>query len=159
MNEFTVYEMQYAGKANEIDDINMIPFDEKYWLQYKQIYNECFYEMREALDVKPYDFYSDIEQIKDKTENIFLFINDNIIIGSVGCYGNEIDDLIVNKKYQHNGYGRKLLLWAINYIRTYSNNPITLHVADWNKNALKLYKDNGFVIIETLKIDRESENE
>ena len=157
MNEFTVCEMQYTGKENDINDFNVISFDEKYWLQYKQIYNECFYEMREALDVKPYDFYSDIEQIKDKTENIFLFINDNIIIGSVGCYGNEIDDLIVNKKYQHNGYGKKLLLWAINYIRKYSNDPVTLHVADWNKNALKLYKDNGFVITKTEKINRDQE--
>lgn len=152
MKEFIAYEMQYTGKEIISEKVEVIAFDEKYWLQYKEIYNKCFYEMREALDIKPYDFYYDIEQIKDKVKNIFLLINDNIIIGSVGCYKTEIDDLIVNKKYQHKGYGRKLLLWAINYIRTYSSEPITLHVADWNKNALKLYTDNGFVISKIEKI-------
>ena len=152
MKEFTAYEMQYTAKEVTADDIPIIPFDEKYWLQYQQIYNECFHEMRETLDIKPYDYYNDIKQEEDKFKNIFLLMHDDVIIGSVGCYGNEIDDLIVNKKYQCQGYGKKLLIWAINYIRAYSSEPVTLHVADWNKNALKLYADNGFVITKTEKI-------
>ena len=46
------------------------------------------------------------------------------IIGSVACYGNEIDDLIVNAKYQNRGYGKQLLLWGMNHIREISNEPI-----------------------------------
>lgn len=146
MKEFIAYEMQYTGKEVTADDIPIMPFNEKYWIQYKEIYNECFHEMREALDIKPYDFYNDIKQAENNLKNIFLLLENNIIVGSVGCYNNEIDDLIVNKKYQRQGYGKKLLLWAVNHIRTYSSEPITLHAADWNKNALKLYTDNGFVI-------------
>ena len=67
-------------------------------------------------------------------------------IGSVGCYGAEIDDLIVNKQFQNKGYGKTLLLWAVHHIRTYTDEPITIHVAEWNQNAVKLYMKNGFVV-------------
>jgi len=74
------------------------------------------------------------------------------MIGSVACYGNDIDDLIVNKKFQHRGYGKKLLLWGMQHIRERNNEPITLHVAKWNNNALMLYKEAGFEITKVEKI-------
>ena len=66
------------------------------------------------------------------------------IIGSVACYGNEIDDLIVSQEFQRQGYGKQLLLWAIWHIRERSNEPITLHVAAWNQGAIMLYEKCGF---------------
>ncbi len=73
------------------------------------------------------------------------------IIGSVACYGSEIDDLIVNKKFENKGYGKQLLLWGMNHIRPISNESILLHVAKWNEKALKLYKKVGFDITNTEK--------
>lgn len=82
-----------------------------------------------------------------------LHVNKDEIIDSVSCCGNEIDDLIVNKKFQNEGYGKKLLLWAMNNIRQSSNEPISLHVAKWNEKAVKLYKRMGFDItnVETVR--------
>lgn len=85
-------------------------------------------------------------------KDIFLLLQDQIIVGSVACYGNEIDDLVVNMKYQNNGVGQKLLLWAISNIRMYSECPIIIHVAKWNENALSIYQRNGFIITKTEKI-------
>ena len=51
--------------------------------------------MRKALDIEPYNFLSDYSQIEDKIKDIYLLTIENEIIGSVACYGNEIDDLIV----------------------------------------------------------------
>ena len=99
MKSFFAYEMQYIGEGSIIDEVSLVPFSEEYYSQYERIYNECFYEMREALDVKPYNFYSDIEQVRDKMANIFMLIHNETLIGSVGCYGTEIDDLIVNKQF------------------------------------------------------------
>ena len=103
-----------------------------------KIYNACFYEMRKALDIEPYNFLNDYEQISEKSKDIFLFVCEEEIIGSVACYGTEIDDLIVNKKFQNKGYGKQLLLWGMNYIRQSSNESVSLHVAKWNEKALKL---------------------
>lgn len=139
------YEMKYVKDDIEKNNILCIPFEQKYFQQYMKIYNSCFYEMRKSLDIEPYNFLSDYKQISEKS-NIFLLVDEEEIIGSVACYGNQIDDLIVNKKFQNKGYGKQLLLWGMNYIRQISNGPILLHVAKWNEKALRLYEKVGFDI-------------
>lgn len=138
--------MKYIGDAKAADNVKLLPFDDKYYSQYEHVYNECFYDMRRALDIQPYNFYFDIRQLNGKKENIFLLMEGETIVGSVGCFGAEIDDLIVNKWYQGKGFGKQLLIWAIGHIREYTVEPITLHVAEWNKRAVGLYTQNGFVI-------------
>lgn len=138
------YEMKYVKDDIEKNNILCIPFEQEYFQQYMKIYNACFYEMRKSLDIEPYNFLSDYKQISEKSKDIFLLIGEEEIIGSVACYGNEIDDLIVNKKFQNKGYGKQLLLWGMNYIRQISNGPILLHVAKWNEKALRLYEKVGF---------------
>ncbi len=148
--QFKVYEMQ--TNISKIEDgigIKCIRFDESFFEEYKRIYNECFYEMRKNLDVKPYNFLSDYTQIQDKSQAIFLLIDDGILVGSVACYGNEIDDLFVNRQYQGRGIGRQLLLWGMRYIRSKNDFPILLHVAAWNKKAVQLYESVGFTITKT----------
>lgn len=150
--EVWAYEMYYDKQIQENPEICCVPFEEVYFEEYKKIYNECFYEMRKALNIEPYNWYSEYEQMADKAENVFLLLEDNQIIGSVACYGNEIDDLIVKKTCQKKGYGKQLLLWAMNHIRQHNNSEITLHVAEWNKDALELYKKVGFVVRKKEKV-------
>lgn len=144
--EIIVYEMKYVKAYIEKNNIVCIPFEQTYFQQYMEIYNACFYEMRKALDIEPYNFLSDYRQIREKCKDIFLLISEEEIIGSIACYGNEIDDLIVNKKFQNKGYGKQLLLWGMSRIRQISNEPILLHVAKWNEKALRLYEKVGFNI-------------
>ena len=150
--EILALEMQYNGEKVKFD-LELIPFEDKYYTIYQAIYNECFYEMREALDVKPFNFYNSIDQIADKKSNIYLLIQNNELIGSVACYNNEIDDLIVNKKYQNQGYGQQLLLFAIKQMQIHGINPIKLHVANWNEKAVNLYERNFFKCINIEKIN------
>ena len=138
--------MQFHKESIDQCNIHCIPFDLQYFQEYIRIYNECFYEMRKALDIEPYNFLNDYSQISEKANNIYLYIHNDEIVGSVACYGNEIDDLIVNKKYQNNGYGKQLLLWGMQGIRQRSFAPIILHVAEWNKDAISLYKKIGFEV-------------
>jgi len=150
--EVIAYEMKYEKTFLEQSGIDCIPFEDRYFEQYKSIYNECFYDMRKALEIEPYNFLNSYEQIAEKVKDIYLLLEDGEIIGSVACYGNEIDDLIVNKKYQQKGYGKQLLLWGMQQIRKKNNEPITLHVAEWNKNALGLYKNVGFEVISSERV-------
>lgn len=150
--EIIAYEMKYVRDDIEKSNILCIPFDKKYFQQYMKIYNDCFYEMRKALDIEPYNFLSDYKQISEKSRGIFLLVGKEEMIGSVACYGNEIDDLIVNKKFQNKGYGKQLLLWGMNHIRQKSDEPILLHVAKWNEKALMLYEKVGFAITNIEKV-------
>ena len=150
--EVIAYEMNYDKASVEQSAVTCIPFEMQYFEQYKSIYNECFYDMRKALEIEPYNFLNDFGQIREKADDIYLLMKDSEIIGSVACYGNEIDDLIVNKKFQKRGYGKQLLLWGMQQIRKKNADPITLHVAEWNRNALRLYKSVGFEVVSSEKV-------
>ena len=150
--EVVAYEMKYDKESVEQSNIVCIPFEIQYFEQYKRIYNECFYDMRKALEIEPYNFLNEYEQVSEKSGDIYLLVKDGEIVGSVACYDNEIDDLIVNKKYQKKGYGKQLLLWGMQRIRKKNADPITLHVAEWNQSALRLYKKVGFEVISSEKV-------
>lgn len=152
MKEIIVYEMSFTGKLENNDDIYCVPIQEEYWDEYMQIYNECFFDMREDLEIEPVNFYSDFSQMKDKINDTFLYLQNGKMIGAVSCYGNELDDLIVNQSFQRQGIGQKLLLYGMNHIKEQGHNEIILHVAEWNQNAVKLYLKNGFRISKKEKV-------
>ena len=153
MKEIIAYEMLFDKTLEYQNDIRCVPFQEQYRNEYMKIYNECFYEMRKELEVEPINFYSDYSQIKDKVNDIFLYLQNGVIAGAVSCYGNELDDLIVEKSFQGQGIGQKLLLWGMNHIKEQGYEEITLHVAEWNQNAVKLYLKNGFCIKKKEKVN------
>lgn len=117
--------------------------------EYKHIYEDCFHEMRAALELAPVDCCDSDEELLKKSSQIFILKENNKMIGSVAIYNNEIDDLIVSKEFQNQGYGKKLLLFAVAKMQENNISPIILHVADWNRNAIKLYSKNGFKIVKT----------
>ncbi len=152
MKEIIAYEMLYNKALKFQNDIICVPFQKECWNEYMKIYNECFYEMRKALEVEPINFYYDYSQIKDKIKDIFLYLQNGAIIGAVSCYENELDDLIVEKSFQGQGIGQKLLFWGINHIKEEGYEEIVLHVAEWNQNAVKLYLKNGFSIVKRERV-------
>ena len=152
MKEIIAYEMSFKEILKYSADMFCVPFQEKYWNEYMQIYNECFYEMRKALEIEPINFYSGYSQMKDKISDTFLYLQNGVIIGAVSCYGNELDDLIVKKSLQGQGLGQKLLLWGMNHIKERGYDEIILHVAEWNQNAVKLYLKIGFIIKKKEKV-------
>ena len=83
MKEIIAYEMIYNKALKYQNDIICVPFQKEYWNEYQKIYNECFYKMRKALEVEPINFYDDYSQIKDKIKDIFLYLQNGIIIGAV----------------------------------------------------------------------------
>lgn len=152
MKEIIAYEMIFDQTFEYENDIFCVPFQKKFWKEYRNIYNECFYTMRKELEVEPVNFYSDYSQIKDKINEVFLYQKNGAIVGAVSCYGNELDDLIVEKSFQGQGIGRKLLLWGMNHIKEQGYEEIILHVAEWNQKAVNLYLNQGFRITKKEKV-------
>ena len=152
MKEIIVYEMIFNKRLEYQDDIICVSFQEKYWNEYMKIYNECFHKMRNALEMKPPIYYYDYSQIQNKINDIFLYLQHGAIVGSVSCYGNELDDLIVAKSFQRQGTGQKLLLWGMNQIKERGYEEIVLHVAEWNQEAVQLYLKNGFIVKKKEKV-------
>ena len=149
---YYAYEMIYDKVEVPESNIECISFDKSYVEDYMASYNEAFYPMRKALDIKPFNWYSEESVVLEKAADTFMLLQDGKLIGAVACYRNEIDDLFVKVSEQGKGYGRELLLWGMNHIREKNDDPITLHVAAWNQGACALYQSIGFIVINKEKI-------
>ena len=143
------YEMTYTHKTSERTTVSLVPYSSAYKEQYKSLYNTCYHEMREALEIRPYDFIQDDSFFDEGMEDVYILVQNGELIGSVALKGNEIDDLLVAVKYQGQGYGRQILLWALENI---NSGNIILHVAEWNARAVRLYKSVGFEVTKTIEI-------
>jgi GNAT superfamily N-acetyltransferase len=150
-NSKLAHEMRLVNPVEAKSTCSLVPYSSEYQEAYKKMYNSCYHEMREALHIEPYDFIQDDSFFDSKMDSVYCLIKDGILIGSVALKGKEIDDLLVAIDYQGRGIGRDILLWAIEHI---SAEPVILHVADWNKRAIRLYESLGFEIIKTFEIGR-----
>ncbi len=148
-NTKLAHEMRLQNPVKERSSISLVPYTSEYQESYKQKYNACYHEMREVLDIAPYDFIQDDSFFDTRMNSVYILVQEGLLVGSVALKGNEIDDLIVAPEFQGRGIGREILLWALDHI---SSEPIVLHVADWNKRAIHLYKNCGFEITDTFEI-------
>lgn len=147
---FQVHQMRYTGEITQCAAQLRNYRDEDYE-QYARIYNEAFAPLRTALGIEPIYCCEDRKTLLDKKEHLFVLEDGGRIVGSVGIFGGEIDDLVVDEAQRNKGYGKTMLLFAISKLQ---DEGITLHVVDWNQGALRLYQRNGFEIEKTEHIER-----
>jgi len=153
MRDIIAYTMEHDGNPVE-STVQLRRYTNDYYEDYKRIYEDCFSEMRTALELHPVNAGDSQEELLSKANDVYIYVENNELIGSVSILNNEIDDLIVGKKHQRKGYGRLFLNFAVARMQRKNISPITLRVADWNKGAIKLYLDNGFHITKTETIKR-----
>lgn len=146
--EIVAHTMEYQG-GDIASDLSVRNYADGDYEEYKRVYEDCFSEMRAALGLFPVNCCDSREKLLEKAGDIFILENSGKIVGSIAIYGNEIDDLIVAKKFQGKGFGTALLRFAVSRMRNAGVKPIQLHVADWNRNAVALYLKNGFQITRT----------
>ncbi|MCL2854582.1 MAG: GNAT family N-acetyltransferase [Defluviitaleaceae bacterium] len=152
VTQFGVCKMEYKGGA-AVSDLSPVLLRDEYYVQYQQIVDEAFYEMRKALNIRPFDAHRyTLMNLEDLKQNTYIVLDgDNIICGAtikvtengVG----EIDSLVVNPKYQRQGFGRKIAFFAVSHLQSCGVCPITLSVTSWNRAAVRLYQSMGFEII------------
>ena len=149
---FYVHTLEYKGGpvSENLEPRNYTAAD---YAEYKQLYEDSFYDMRHKLGLPRECCKSSDELLANKSIIFILEIN-GCMIGSVAVYGNEIDDLFVAAGHQRHGYGQKLLRYAVSYLQKANTDRIVLHAADINKSAVSLYTGNGFIITETKEISR-----
>ena len=146
--QIIAHTMEYHGERIS-SDLHVSNYSPNDYEEYKRVYETCFSEMRIALGITPVNCCKNADELLQKASQIFFLKREGVLIGSVAIYDNEIDDLIVAKEFQGQGYGKKLLLFAVSKMQQDEAASISLHVADWNKNAVQMYLNNGFVIVKT----------
>ena len=124
----------------------MQPYTEDAYEEYRDLYNRCFRPMRQALGRYPLDCCPDRAALR--AEQIFLYRHKGALAGAVTIREREIDGLIVSPAWRRQGLGRRLLAFAVGHLQG-QGGTICLHVADWNRPAIALYRSMGFVITHT----------
>ena len=151
--KFTVHTMEYAGGRAEAS-LDMRNYQDSDYEEYRTMYNGCFRAMRMALELQPAECCAGREELERRRSEIWILEISGTLAGSVAVYGNEIDDLVVKEEFQGQGLGGALLQWALVLLEKEGCGPAVLHVADWNRRAMELYRKQGFCIIKTEVIDR-----
>lgn len=150
---FTVHTMEYVGGRAETS-LDLRNYRDSDYEEYRAMYNGCFLAMRTALGIRPAECCKTREELAQSRSEIWVLERSGVLAGSVAVYGNEIDDLVVKGDFQGRGLGRALLQWALALLEAEGRGPAVLHVADWNRRAMELYRKQGFRIIKTEVIDR-----
>lgn len=106
-------------------------------------------------------FKEKLEEMKTKEAKIFLYKEDNEILGLVECLVNNdaretfefsaprrgrIAELIVTKDARGKGIGEKLLHYAEEYLHSINCEDILIAVFGYNKNAFNFYRKCGYHI-------------
>lgn len=146
--QIVAHTMEYRGEKI-YSELSVSNYSSDDYGEYKRIYEECFFDIRTALKLTPVNCCDNENELLQRASQIFILKKSGVLVGAVAIYENEIDDLIVAKEFQRQGYGKKLLLFAISKMQEDALSPIILHVADWNKNAIQMYLSNGFEIVKT----------
>lgn len=146
--------LYYHGLEQPNYNLKFVPYEDKYFEQYAEGLRTSFYELRKTNDFQPY-LCCELNEDKRKEflgnkENIFLLLDSEKLVASVIVNNNGlIDDVFVQQSYQGQGYGKKLMQFAINKAIGYGSSSISISAIDWNTRALNLYQSLGFHIEQT----------
>ena len=157
---FSCYDMKYTGTKQSKSSLEFKNYEDRYFEKYEKLGGECFYELRKANDITPYKSIEISDENRKNTlkrkDNIYITVDsEDEIIASVFMENGIIDFVMVNSKYQGNGYGRETMKFAINKCIERGYDSIVLGVVKWNEKALKLYKSLGFEKIEETQFLRQ----
>jgi ribosomal protein S18 acetylase RimI-like enzyme len=150
---FSVYGMIYKGERFPSHELAHRNYEDVDFDLYYQNLGACFSEMREDLDIKPYDLYraatnEKLQKYRETTlkqkDRIYLYFDQGQIVGTSLLLDEDIEDVFVFPEYQGKGYGRKIMEASINLMYDLGREKITLGVVGWNRRAINLYQSLGF---------------
>ena len=144
--DFIVHTLSYHGPVltSALSPRTYQPED---YAIYAARYNAAFRPMRLALGLSP-DCCASPEELASLRDHVYILEQNGQFVGSVSLFDNEIDGLIIDPAFRRQGWGERLLRFAVAALQKQNLLPV-LHVADWNQGALNLYLRNHFVITQS----------
>lgn len=154
---YSVYRFCYDGHKFNDPNLCAIKYEDRYYEDKIKLESEAFAVLREANDIKPYNWYlgaskEALEINRKRTlknrDYIYLFFEGIEMVGASMVKDAEVDLLFVNIKYQGKGYGKKILEFAVNKGLEQNSSMVNLTALASNEKALKLYTNVGFKVVQ-----------
>lgn len=139
-------EFVYKGDAFPKPDIKLIPYEDRFFEQFAKLVQECYYELHEKYDMKPYLAPKDsVKKYKlNNKNNVYLLLENEQIVASVTTGEGILENVMVDPSYQGNGYGRKALQFGMNEMLEKGYEEIRICFIEGNESAENLYTSLGF---------------
>lgn len=154
---YSVYRFNFAGPKFNEPKISVKKYEDEDYIDKISLGSEAFSALRRDNDIKPYNWYLSASKdaleesrrynLKNKEYN-YLFLEGNDIVGASMVKDGEVDLLFVNVKYQGKGYGRKILEFTVNRGLEQEPSGVNLNAVASNENAVRLYKNAGFKVVQ-----------
>lgn len=134
-------ESVYKGGTFPKADIELIKYEDRFFDQFVKMVQECYYELYEKNDIKPYLAPEDgVKKYKlNNKNNVYLVLENEQIVASVTTGEGILDNLMVVPSYQGNGYGRKALQFGMNEMLEEGYEEIRICFLEGNESAERLY--------------------
>jgi len=153
----SVYRFAYKGAKFSEPNLSVVMYEDKYYDDKMRLESEAFSGLRKENDIEPYNWYlsASIDELEnnrkstlEEKEYIYLFFENNDMVGASMVKNAEVDLLFVNIKYQGKGYGRKIFEFTVNRGLEQNASGVNLNALASNESALKLYKSTGFKVVQ-----------
>ena len=151
--------MIYEGGVLEHTQMDLVPYDDKYFKSYVQLLDEAFYQIsiENNLSTKPTPMTEKFRNELIRTSHEFsLLISNEELIGVVQVTDDHVTRAMVGKSARGKGYGGSLIKFATNKIL---NNGLVpkLFIMDTNIHARKLYESIGYNLVSTVHVYRKTD--
>ncbi|MBD5800149.1 GNAT family N-acetyltransferase [Bacillus pseudomycoides] len=149
-------ESVYKGGTFPKADIELIKYEDRFFDQFVKMVQECYYELHEKNDIKPYLAPEDgVKKYKlNNKNNVYLVLKNEQIVASVTTGEGILDNLMVVPSYQGNGYGRKALQFGMNEMLEEGYEEIRICFLEGNESAERLYTSLGFKPLHNTQVYR-----
>jgi ribosomal protein S18 acetylase RimI-like enzyme len=153
----SIYRFEYKGPRFNEPNLSVVKYEDKYYDDKMRLESEAFSVLRKENNIKPYNWYlsaskEDLEYNRKSTlvdkEYIYLFIENDDMVGASMVKNAEIELLFVNINYKGKGYGKKILEFTVNRGLEQNSSGVNLNALASNENALRLYKKTGFKVVQ-----------
>ncbi len=150
--------MTYKGGVLEHLQLDLVPYDDKYFESYVRLLDEAFYQIsiENNLSTKPIPLTEKFRNELINTSHEFsLLLNKEDLIGVVQVTDDHVTRAMVSESARGKGYGGSLIKFATNKIL---NNGLVpkLFIMDTNTRARKLYETIGYNLISTVHVYRKN---
>ncbi|PFA22759.1 GNAT family N-acetyltransferase [Bacillus cereus] len=139
-------EFVYNGGTLPKVDMEFIKYEDRFFDQFVEMVQECYYELHEKYDMKPYLAPKDsVKKYKlNNKNNVYLLLEGEQIVASVTTGEGILENVMVDPSYQGNGYGRKALQFGMNEMLEKGYEEIRICFIEGNESAENLYTSLGF---------------
>lgn len=154
---YSVFRLSYEGEKIPESKIRVIKYEDDFFEEKIRLESEAFSVLRKENHIEPYNWYLNaskealeaarVDTLGNK-EYIYLFFENEDMVGASMVKNAEVELLFVNVKYQKKGYGKQILEFSINKGLEQNSTSVNLNALASNEKALNLYKNAGFKVVQ-----------